>query len=217
METCEVYGGAWPLLIVKVGGTVPDRLEYVFFFVFVSSAVRHWRSRRRSASASVKFIVEPATVDGRLPPSLSRRGPTPNSEVTMTLHLGQQLSLRHSTSRLLFQRGSPSLKRTFAPRPTSSSRKFRRVPWIASAFLLSGVGLVSYDPPQQVAHTLHAVRRCSRVAEAVVPSAVDYKRTLWKDYDSETSRQAALSECHTRSAKRVLRVMLANGGESRVF
>ena len=131
----------------------------------------------------------------------------------MTLHLGWQPSFRHSTSRLLFQRNNPPLKRTFAHRSTPSSRKFRRTPWIASAFLLSGVGLVSYDPPQQVAHTLHAVRRCSRVAEAVVPSAIDYKRTLWKDNDSETSRQAALSECHTRSAKRVLRAMLANGGE----
>lgn len=131
----------------------------------------------------------------------------------MTLHLGWQPSFRHPTFRLLFQRNTPPLKRTFARSSTQSSQKFRRGPWIASAFLLSSVGLVSYDPPQQVAHTLHAVRRCSRVAEAVVPSAIDYKRTLWTDYDSEISRQAALSECHTRSAKRVLRVMLANGGE----
>jgi hypothetical protein len=130
----------------------------------------------------------------------------------MTLHLGWQPSFRHSTFSLLFQRNTLPLKRSFASRSTPSSRKFRRAPWIASAFLLSGVGLVSYDPSQQVAHTLHAVRRCSRVAEAVVPSAIDYKRTLWKDYDSETSRQAALSECHTRSAKRALRAMLANGG-----
>jgi hypothetical protein len=143
--------------------------------------------------------------------------PIPNPEVTMILHLGWQLSFRHSTSRLPFQRNNTLFKRTFASRSTPSSRKFRRAPWIASAFLLSGVGLVSYDPPQQVAHTLHAVRRCSRVAEAVVPSAIDYKRTLWKDYDSETSRQAALSECHTRSAKRVLRAMLANGGEFYTF
>jgi len=135
----------------------------------------------------------------------------------MSFHLGWQPSFRQSTSRFLFQQSSPPLKRTFASRSTPNSRKFRRTPWIASAFLLSGVGLVSYDPPQQVAHTFHAVRRCSRVAEAVVPSAVDYKRTLWKDYDSETSRQAALSECHTRSSKRVLRAMLANGGDLFTF
>lgn len=130
----------------------------------------------------------------------------------MVLHIGWQLHFRHSTSRLPFHYNIPILKRTFSSRYSPNSRKFRRVPWIASAFLLSGIGLVSYDPPQQVAHTLHAVRRCSRVAEAVVPSAIDYKRTLSKDYDSETSRQAGLSECHTRSAKRILRAMLANGG-----
>ena len=131
----------------------------------------------------------------------------------MAFHLGWQLSFRHSTPRFPSLHTNTLLKRTFASHTTPSSRKFQRGPWIASAFLLSGVGLVSYDPPQQVAHTLHAVRRCSRVAEAVVPSAIDYKRTLWKDYDSEASRQVALSECHTRGANRVLRAMLANGGK----
>ena len=131
----------------------------------------------------------------------------------MILQVGWQLSFRQSTSKLPFQHNSTVFKRTFTSRSTPNSRKFQRAPWIASAFLLSGVGLVSYDAPQQIAHTSHAVRRCSRVAEAVVPSAIDYKRTLSKDYDSETSRQTAMSECHTRSAKRVLKAMLANGGE----
>ena len=135
----------------------------------------------------------------------------------MILHVGGQLSFQRSATRLPFQHNSPLFKRAFTSRSAPDSRKFRRAPWIASAFLLSGVGLVSYDPPQQVAHTLHAVQRCSRVAEAVVPSAIDYKRTLSKDYDSDRSRQVAMSECHTRSAKRVLRVMLANGGEFYIF
>lgn len=130
----------------------------------------------------------------------------------MSFHFGWQLSFRHSTSRFQFQHNNLLLKRTYSSRSAPSSRKFQPAPWIASAFLLSGVGLVSYDPPQQFTHTLHAIRRCSRVAEAVVPSAIDYKQTLGKDYDSEVSRQAALSECHTRSARRVLRAMLANGG-----
>ena len=133
------------------------------------------------------------------------------------LHVGWQLSFRQSSSKLPFQHNSPVFKRTFASRSIPNSRKFRRAPWIASAFLLSGVGFVSYDSTQQIAHTSHAVRRCSRVAEAVVPSAIDYKRTLSKDYDSETSRQTAMSECHTRSAKRVLKAMLANGGEFYTF
>lgn len=133
------------------------------------------------------------------------------------IHPGWQLSFQRSTSRFSFQHNNPVFKRTFVSRSTPNPRKFGRAPLIASAFLLSGVGLVSYDPSQQVAHTLHAVRRCSRVAEAVVPSAIDYKRTLSKDFDSATSRQAAMSECHTRSAKRVLRAMLANGGKFYTF
>ena len=180
---------------------------------FVPSVVRFGVRGDVALQQDPNSAVEQATVGNCSPPPLRGKSPTPNPEVTMTFHLGWQLSFRRSTSRLLFQYDSALLKRPFASRSTPSSRKFRRTPWIASAFLLSGVGLVSYDPPQQVTHTLHAVRRCSRVAEAVVPSAIDYKRTLWRDYDSETSRHAALSECHVRSANRVLRAMLANGGE----
>jgi hypothetical protein len=183
-----------------------------FFSVFSLLVTRRWRSGRHSALASLKlhrrggysqqvFITSPGS------------SPTPNPEVKMTFHLGWQLTLRRSTPRLPFQHSNPPLKRPFASRSLPSPRKFRRAPWIASAFVLSGVGFVSYDPPQQFAHTLHAVRRCSRIAEAVVPSAIDYKRTLSKDYASEPVRQAAMSECHTRSAKRVLQAMLANGGE----
>lgn len=135
----------------------------------------------------------------------------------MILRIGWQLAFRRSTSRLPLQQNNLIFKRTFSFRSTPNRREFQRAPWIASAFLLSGVGLVSYDPPHQVAHVFHAVRRCSRVAEAVVPSAIDYKRTLSKDYNSETSRQTAMSECHTRSAKRVLRAMLVNGGEFHTF
>ena len=199
-------------LPVKANGAVPDRLECTFFSAFVPSVVRFGVQDDAALRSRPKVYRWPVTVDS-CPSPLLRASPTPNVEITMTLHLGWQLSFRHSTLRLPLQHNNPLLKRTFTSRPAPSSRKFRRGPWIASAFLLSGVGLVSYDPPQQVAHTLHAVRRCSRVAEAVVPSAIDYKRTLWKEYDSETSRQVALSECHTRGANRVLRAMLANGGE----
>ena len=189
---------------------MPDRLECTFFSTFVPSVVRF------GVRVEATLRQRPKVLDSCPPPSL-RGSPTPNPEVAMTFHLGWQLSFRHSTTRFPFQWNNTLLKRTFASRTAPSSRKFQRGPWIASAFLLSGVGLVSYDPPQQVAHTFHAVRRCSRVAEAVVPSAIDYKRTLWKDYDSEASRQVALSECHTRGANRVLRAMLANGGEFHTF
>ena len=49
--------------------------------------------------------------------------------------------------------------------------------------------------------------------EAAVLGAVDYKLTFTKMYASEEERLAAVSECHTRSAERLLKVLLANGGE----
>ena len=38
-----------------------------------------------------------------------------------------------------------------------------------------------------------------------------------KTYDSEETRLQAYSECHTRSAQRVLKALLANGGTSAAF
>ena len=42
--------------------------------------------------------------------------------------------------------------------------------------------------------------------------AIDYKRTFAQKYDSEEDELEAYSKCHTRSAKRVLKALLANGG-----
>lgn len=187
------------------------------FSVFAPSVILRCCSRRYSTRTNIKLRRRAGDSRQSSATATSGSSPNPDLELTMILHVGWQLSFRRSTSRLPFQHNNPVFKRTFASRSNPSSRKFRRAPWIASAFVLSGVGLVSYDPPQQIAHTLHAVRRCSRVAEAVVPSAIDYKRTLSRDYSSEVLRQAAMSECHTRSAKRVLRAMLANGGEFYTF
>jgi aarF domain-containing kinase len=47
---------------------------------------------------------------------------------------------------------------------------------------------------------------------AAIQGVVDYKLTFAKSYVSEGQKQEAYSECHTRSAKRVLRALLANGG-----
>lgn len=57
-----------------------------------------------------------------------------------------------------------------------------------------------------------AVVRCSRVAEAAVFGVIDYKRTFAKTYASDEERLEAYSQCHLRSANRVLRALLANGG-----
>ena len=49
-------------------------------------------------------------------------------------------------------------------------------------------------------------------AGAAVLSAIDYKITMLKCYGTENTEHDLYSECHTRSAKRVLKALLANGG-----
>jgi aarF domain-containing kinase len=50
------------------------------------------------------------------------------------------------------------------------------------------------------------------VAGAAILSAIDYKITMLKIYGTANTEHDAYSECHTRSAKRVLKALLANGG-----
>ncbi|KAF9531663.1 ABC1 family-domain-containing protein [Crepidotus variabilis] len=88
-------------------------------------------------------------------------------------------------------------------------------PWIfypTCALVLGGTGLVAYETSQPFRHTVLAVARCSRVAGAAFLSAVDYKTTMIKSYKSTNEENQAYSECHTRSANRVLKALLANGG-----
>ena len=47
---------------------------------------------------------------------------------------------------------------------------------------------------------------------AAVLSAIDYKITMLKSVGVENTEHDVYSECHTRSAKRVLKALLANGG-----
>ena len=51
-------------------------------------------------------------------------------------------------------------------------------------------------------------------SEAAVLGAIDYKMAFAKTYESEEARMNAYSECHTRSAQRLLKALLANGGMS---
>lgn len=44
--------------------------------------------------------------------------------------------------------------------------------------------------------------------------AIDYKRTFAKTYADEKEQLEAYSKCHKRSAERVLKALLANGGTS---
>ncbi|KAH9917881.1 ABC1-domain-containing protein [Epithele typhae] len=102
--------------------------------------------------------------------------------------------------------------------PTPSIPQLRKLknPWLVvvptSMLILGGAGVLAYNYNQPFRHTALAVVRCSRIAEAAVLGAVDYKMTFVKTYPSEEGRAVAVSECHTRSAQRVLRALLANGG-----
>ncbi|KAF5316889.1 hypothetical protein D9611_003963 [Ephemerocybe angulata] len=94
-------------------------------------------------------------------------------------------------------------------------RKGWRNPWIfypGCAVALGVVGVLGYETNEPFRHTILAVGRCSRIAAAAVPSAVDYKVMMSKSYDSEEALDQAWSDCHARSATRVLKALLANGG-----
>lgn len=47
--------------------------------------------------------------------------------------------------------------------------------------------------------------------------AIDYKRTFAATYASDEERLEAYSQCHLRSANRVLRALLANGGKPTII
>uniref|UniRef100_A0A0W0FH10 Putative ABC1-domain-containing protein n=1 Tax=Moniliophthora roreri TaxID=221103 RepID=A0A0W0FH10_MONRR len=88
-------------------------------------------------------------------------------------------------------------------------------PWFVysgSILLFSGAGILAYHNSQPFRHTVLAAVRCSRVARAAVLGIIDYKVTLSKSYASEEEQLVAFSQCHKRSALRVLKALLANGG-----
>lgn len=55
------------------------------------------------------------------------------------------------------------------------------------------------------------------ITEAAVFGAADYKWTFARTYASDEEQVEAYSQCHLRSAKRVLRALLANGGERTII
>jgi aarF domain-containing kinase len=54
------------------------------------------------------------------------------------------------------------------------------------------------------------------IIAAAVLGVIDYKRTFAGTYASDDERIEAYSQCHLRSANRVLRALLANGGKSTI-
>ncbi|EPT04979.1 hypothetical protein FOMPIDRAFT_1112480 [Fomitopsis schrenkii] len=110
------------------------------------------------------------------------------------------------------------LQSTSAPSSLGQSQPSRRrrlngwVVYPTTLAALFGVGFLAYHYNQPFRHTTLAVVRCSRVAEAAILGAIDYKITFAKSYDSHDAEREATSQCHRRSAERVLRALLANGG-----
>ncbi|TFK85017.1 ABC1-domain-containing protein [Polyporus arcularius HHB13444] len=107
--------------------------------------------------------------------------------------------------------------RTLSTEASQAARSLPKLkPWVyvvpTTVLVVGGVGVLAYNYYQPFRHTALAVVRCSRVAEAAILGAIDYKLTFAKTYNSEEERHDAYSDCHTRSAKRVLKALLANGG-----
>ncbi|KAF7321358.1 ABC1-domain-containing protein [Mycena kentingensis (nom. inval.)] len=113
---------------------------------------------------------------------------------------------------------------TFCPRPSlqlrSATPRFHSTqpPRIRSRatypLLLVGLGVAGYFAYDPLRHLSLAGVRCSRVVTSAILGVIDYKLTFasLSDDTPEAERLAAISKCHTRSAERVLRALLANGG-----
>ena len=67
-----------------------------------------------------------------------------------------------------------------------------------------------------IENVLCSWRSCINIAAAVL-GVIDYKRTFAGTYASDEGRLEAYSQCHLRSASRVLRALLANGGKSTII
>ncbi|KAF5385816.1 hypothetical protein D9615_002577 [Tricholomella constricta] len=118
---------------------------------------------------------------------------------------------QHQCRHLRIPRWPRSLNNDTAPSPlTRKSSGWAVYP--ASLLVLGGAGWVAYENSQPFRHTLLAVMRCSRVGRAAILGVIDYKATFARKYESDNEYTQALSQCHTRSAQRVLRALLANGG-----
>ncbi|KAH9935549.1 uncharacterized protein B0H18DRAFT_1207128 [Fomitopsis serialis] len=84
------------------------------------------------------------------------------------------------------------------PSHQQTSRRRRLNGWIiypTTLATLLGVGFIAYHYNQPFRHTSLAVVRCSRVAEAAILGAIDYKITFAKSYESDDAQREATSQC----------------------
>ena len=83
--------------------------------------------------------------------------------------------------------------------------------YITLVLLIGGVGYVAYHR-ETLLHVGCATTRVTRIAVATFQGAWDYHKTFKKTYPTKEEQLEAYSQCHTRSARRVLKALLANGG-----
>jgi len=107
----------------------------------------------------------------------------------------------------------PFLRRTYSTSTSQASRRRIR-PWHVCTTLVLTLGgaYTVYHAWEPIRYTVIAAKRCSILGYAVVLDAIDYKRVLSHSYISKEEEQKALSDCHLRSAQRVLQALLRNGG-----
>ncbi|KAF7782568.1 hypothetical protein Agabi119p4_1944 [Agaricus bisporus var. burnettii] len=136
-----------------------------------------------------------------------------------TYSLGWQRFQRSSQSTLLGTPRQPRWVRTLLdshhiPRAQRGQKLNAVKPWMypTAVLLVGGTGFIAYHQYQPFRHICLAVLRCSRVAGAAVLGAIDYKLTFARHYSTGSQQAEAVSKCHTRSAERVLKALLANGG-----
>ncbi|KAL1696332.1 ABC1 family-domain-containing protein [Schizophyllum commune] len=119
------------------------------------------------------------------------------------------VDLSYSSHRL--QHTSRRCVSTEAP-AAQQHRTRRRLLYSGSALVLAGGAYLAYENYKPFRHSVLAVVRSSRIAGAAAAGIVDYKWTFSRTYASEEEEREAYSQCHTRSADRVLRALQANGG-----
>ncbi|KAI6046229.1 ABC1 family-domain-containing protein [Pisolithus marmoratus] len=131
------------------------------------------------------------------------------------LALPPRLPFHHSRDGFHFRQRLPSRQHSSQTTGLPPERYFgvkRGLPFAAVLLVLGGAGCVAYEQYQPFRHSLLAIVRCSRVATAAILGVIDYKLTFARNYASEAEKAQGYSQCHTRSAKRVLKALLANGG-----
>ncbi|KAG1775442.1 ABC1 family-domain-containing protein [Suillus placidus] len=120
----------------------------------------------------------------------------------------QKSFVRHNNTDLHKRLASSDAPKALPKRPREKSWL-----WYPTTLLaLTGAGYYAYENHQPFRHAVLATLRCSQLARAAISGAIDYKRTFAHTYASEEDRLEAVSQCHVRSATKVLNALLANGG-----